>query len=386
VIQRSTIVRALAAAALAAFIAAPTARAENLTKATEALLKEAKMGPEVLTGLDAELAVPQAWIDGAKKEGLVKIRLTTAERLFAKAWQVFAARYPGIEHEYVRGIGHERAVAALLAFKNGTYVSDVVSSFDVLQDEYEKAGALARIDDLPTYKGIPAEYASPKGLFTAYRLQHWCIGYNPQKLKKAELPKTWGELVESPRWSNGRVGMAVNANVWIPPLAGLYGDKWADDYMTAIFDKLKPQLRKERLSMIPQLNSLGEFDLGIPAGDFIYKVVQKRGMSIDFHCPEPVPATVAPIGILAGNPHPNASKLFVNWVLSKEGQLALHVHDSQIPAHNGMPAEKFLPYPAELAGKKRAPGTAAVVANIPNIMGKWHKLWISAGGAKIGGD
>jgi hypothetical protein len=51
-----------------------------------------------------------------------------------------------------------------------------------------------------------------------------------------------------------------------------------------------------------------------------------------------------------------------------------------------MPAEKFLPYPAEIAGKKLAPGTAEVVANIPNIMGKWHKLWISAGGAKIEGD
>ena len=115
---------------------------------------------------------------------------------------------------------------------------------------------------------------------------------------------------------------------------------------------MKPQIRKERLSMLPQLNNLGEFDLGLPAGDFIYKVQQDRGMDINVHFPEPVPTTAAPVGILAGNPHPNAARLFVNWLLSKEGQIAMHVYDAEIPSHTGLPAERFQPYPKELAGKK----------------------------------
>ena len=132
--------------------------------------------------------------------------------------------------------------------------------------------------------------------------------------------------------------------------------------------------------MLPQLNHLGEYDLGVPAGDFIYKVQQNRGMDIDVHFPEPVPNTAAPIGIISNNPHPNAARLFVNWVLSKEGQIALHVHDEEIPSHAGLPAERFQPYPKELAGKKIAPSSAAVVRSIPGLMEKWHKLWVASGG------
>jgi hypothetical protein len=121
-------IRPLAAAAAALLCASAPLHAENLTKATRDLLAEAKLDPSIMAGLDQELAVPQAMIDGAKKEGLIKIRLTVAEKLFDKVWKVFAARYPGIDYEYVRGIGPERAVVALVAFKRGTYVSDVVGS------------------------------------------------------------------------------------------------------------------------------------------------------------------------------------------------------------------------------------------------------------------
>jgi iron(III) transport system substrate-binding protein len=376
--------RLLAAAAAALLCASAPLHAENLTKATQALLAEAKLDPSIMAGLDQELAVPQAMIDGAKKEGLIKIRLTVAEKLFDKVWKVFAARYPGIDYEYVRGIGPERAVVALVAFKRGTYVSDVVGSFDVLLDEYEKANALGKIDDLPAWKNPPDEFKAWN--FAAYRQEHWGLGWNTKKVKREELPKTWDDLIANPRWHNGKVGMAVNANTWLPSLAGVYGEKWAEDYMNAIFTKVKPQIRKERLSMLPQLNHLGEFDLGLPAGDFIYKVQQDRGMDINVHFPEPVPNTAAPVGIIAGNPHPNASRLFVNWLLSKEGQIAMHVHDEEIPSHTGLPADKFQPYPKELAGKKIARSSAAVVRSIPGLMEKWHKLWVAAGGAVEGGN
>jgi iron(III) transport system substrate-binding protein len=372
------------ALAVAALFLAPLANAQNMTDATRKLLQEAKLEPSILSGLDQELAVPQAMIDGAKKEGLLRVRLTVAERLFDKVWQVFAARYPGIKYEYVRGIGPERAVVALVAFKRGTIISDVVGSFDVLLDEYEKAGALAKIDDLPAWKNPLAEFRASN--FAAYRQEHWGVGWNTKKVKREELPKTWEDIVNNPRWHNGKIGMAVNANTWIPPLAGVYGQKWAEDYMEAIFAKVKPQLRKERLSMLPQLNHLGEYDLGIPAGDFIYKVQMDRGMDISVHFPEPVPNTAAPIGIISNNPHPNAARLFVNWVLSKEGQIALHVHDEEIPSHTGLPKERFQAYPKELEGKKVAPSSAAVVRSIPALMEKWHKLWVAAGGQVEGGN
>ena len=38
---------------------------------------------------------------------------------------------------------------------------------------------------------------------------------------------------------------------------------------------------------------------------------------------EGMPLTLAPVGILAGGPHPNAAKLFIDFILSQEGQRLL---------------------------------------------------------------
>ena len=40
-----------------------------------------------------------------------------------------------------------------------------------------------------------------------------------------------------------------------------------------------------------------------------------------------MPVSVIWVGILKGNPSPNASLVFANWLLSKEGQLAEKVYD-----------------------------------------------------------
>lgn len=376
-----TILTVLAAAALAA---AWPARAETFTPATTKLLADLKLDAAILAGLDRELAVPASWIEGARREGLVKVRTTAADPRFARAWGVFEARYPFLKYEHVRGIGRERAVVPLMAYKQGTFVSDVVSSIEALEDEYRKAGALIDLRELPGYANVEAFYTAPDGVAVSYRKQHYCMTYDPAKQKRSDLPKTWDDLVGDPRWRNGRVGMAVNVHTWIAPLWGIKGDAWAEGYMDRIFREMKPQLRKERLAMLPQLTSLGEFELGVPITDLIVAVNTARGMSVSFHCPDIVPMTAPHMAILKGTPRLNAAKLFVNWVLSKEGQLAMHWADAHIPVHRDLNRREFVPFPDAVLGKRFAPQDARVLAKIPEIAKRWQTYWIAGGGAPGG--
>jgi iron(III) transport system substrate-binding protein len=364
---------ALAALALAAVV--PAASAQTITAETRKLLADLKLGPEVLAGLDAELAVPQAWIDGAKKEGTLKVRFPSEEKRFYEMAEVFKARYPGIEIEYTRGTGQARATAPLIAFKRGTYLADVLTSWDPMEDEYRAANALDRLEDLPAYKTVPQEYNAEGGIGVAFRLQHYCIGYNTKKVKKSELPKTWDDLLTDKRWHNGRIGMAQNVHVWLGVLWAAKGTDWVNNYIEKTFTVVKPQQRKENLRAYLKLMSLGEYDLGIPAGDFIIRELEDEGMPISMHCPDMIPASAGWLGIMRGNPHPNGAKLFSNWILSKEGQIAGYRANSNIPAHRDLRRREFLPYPDEMEGRKLVVRTPAAQANMENITAAWGRYW-----------
>ena len=59
----------------ATVLAAIPVSAAELPKSTQAMLKELKLYPSILSGLDQELAVPQEWIDAAKQETTRQKRL-----------------------------------------------------------------------------------------------------------------------------------------------------------------------------------------------------------------------------------------------------------------------------------------------------------------------
>ena len=368
----------IALAALAAPIAAAEAPTPSLKKALEAL----KLGPETMAGVERELAVPPAWVDGAKKEGTVRVRLNISPADFAPIGKAFAERYPGVSVDYALAVGRARGMDPLLAFKNGAFISDVVYGFDTLHREFEKAKALLDLRDLPTFGSISEKYRDPNGLSIAFTLTFWCLAYNTEKVKKVDLPKTWDDLITSPRFRNGAVGMASRPNLWLSNLWGVKGDAWTDHYMAAVFSTLRPQLRKESQSGLLTLLNLGEFDVAIPAyPDGVLRRVEK-GAKIGFHCPEPVPSAYNSFGILPGNPHLNASRLFINWYLSKEGQIVAYHAAGLIPAHKDLVRPEFFPYYDTIAGKADAPYTQRVLDKTSKIVEKWNELWMKSSGPK----
>ena len=61
------------AALLIGALAISPAVADDLPKSTVKMMQEKKLDLKLLDGLDKELAMPQAWIDGAKKEKVLRV-------------------------------------------------------------------------------------------------------------------------------------------------------------------------------------------------------------------------------------------------------------------------------------------------------------------------
>jgi iron(III) transport system substrate-binding protein len=346
------------------------------------MLIELKKPESLLDGLDRELAVPQAWLDGARKEGALTINGTWDANEFRKMMAPFAERYPFVKAREQRGDRQDRVIKPLMAYTSGRVTTDVIGGVGSRFAMFEQAGAAMDLRDLPGWDNIPDGAKAANGLWIAQRLRYWCMAYNTSLIDKSELPKRWDDLVTSPRLFDRKIGLVDRPNLWLAQLLAVRGKEWTRDYMEKLFATVKPQLRKEGANAMVSLAVAGEFQISMPSASDRVVGLMARKAPVGWHCPEPVPAAVTGMLILNGNPHPFASKLFVNWLVSKEGQIAQYLADFNPPAHKDLQTRDFVELGEEVEGKHAA---FAREEDVPWLLDAWSARWTKGGGVKTKG-
>lgn len=76
----------------------------------------------------------------------------------------------------------------------------------------------------------------------------------------------------------------------------------------------------------------------------------------------------------------NASKIFINWLLSKEGQLSEHFVNKVAPLHRDLQRPEFVSFIDQTIGKELSyQDTAAELQISPKLEEFWNELWLSGG-------
>jgi iron(III) transport system substrate-binding protein len=378
--RQSSLVYSLTIAA-AGLIAVSGARAADLPQATKKILKELKVYESVLADANQELVVPAAWIAGAKKEGVLKMVNTHSLKDFNRMIAPFKERYPFIKFNYSRGAYQARTTRMMIAIKSGNFSSDIAMDFGGYYTQFHKAGMLADMRELPNFTKVEQDARAKDGTWIAHRRQYWCVSYNTNLIQKANLPKTWDGFLDDPRWRGGKIAVGNRPQLWILMLWGYHGPDYAKRLMARLFNEVKPQTRKEGMNALVSLTIAGELPLAIPASEYRVVRSQEKGAPVGYHCPEPVPATMAQMGIFKGNPHMNASRLYVNWLLSKEGQIAQYYASRSVPIHQGLQMREFVPFADEILGKKIALRHPKLIQEVSvQVQKLWGDHWATATG------
>jgi ABC-type Fe3+ transport system substrate-binding protein len=344
---------ALPLLASAALLVAGAVRAET-PPAAKALMARMQLAPEIARDWESDQAVPPAWLDGAKTEGKLRIAGSWDGKIFRDMTRPFAERYPFVKLDYQRGSNDTRVRAIVIAYGEGRILTDLVTGIDSSLNDFRSMDALADLRDLPNLANIPEAMRSSDGSWASARLRYWCFAYNPTLISAAEMPRRWEDLPTNAKLGGGRLALWRGVASWLLPLWHFRGAAWATDYVRALFTQVQPQRRKEGSRALVNLVAAGEFDASLAAAEFQVKDRAEKGAPVGFHCPDVVPIAASTLGVLKGNPDINASRLFLNWLLSKEGQLSQYGIEGAPPIHKDLQGKGFMPFPDEVAGKQIA--------------------------------
>lgn len=358
------------------------AGAANLPKATQKALAKLKLDASLLNGLDKELDVPKAWLDGAAKEKEVVILGTWSNRQFPGMTAPFKERYPFVNLRYHRSGTSARGIKVLIALREGRVITDVTTAVADSYFVFAKMKALADLRELPGYRNVPSALAARDGTWAAHKLSYRCMAYNTDRVKKADLPKTWDDLLSNPRWRGGKIALSNHPNSWLLSLWSGKGEKWGTDFTRRLFAQVRPQQRKEGMTATTALTVAGEFDANIPAPEWRAKSYVKKGAPLGYHCPTPVPVNLSQIVMLEKAKNKNGARLFINWILSREGQFMQYAKSFAVPVHSALRSPRFLAFAETITGKRQIIRDDAMLGS--DMHKRMLKLWKSSWTSPVG--
>ena len=291
--------------------------------------------------LPARAAEDWAAVDAAaKKEGKLSfyhnLRPVGVEPLLAE----FRKAHPGIDTEQIR-LGSAPLIERFRTeFSAGRNLADAVLTFP--DDTYfvgvDKTGWAAEWTP-PELAAFPKRVNHDNKAFAVNTSRNVLI-WNKQRVKPADAPKEWSALWD-PKWK-GRVGMDPPwRSIAVQGLVAL----WQKQGITDAAEKLQANDVRlfEGSAGVFQAVLRGDVMIGTLA-DLPLEPGLEDGAPIGFVYPESGTAiNDGYVMVNAKAPHPNAGKVFVNWLLSARGQAVLQERGGLPVTRPGVPASKFIP-------------------------------------------
>jgi len=280
----------------------------------------------------------------------------------------FTARYPGVKVTVVRTtaqVAYQRLSAEL---KNQTLECDVFSSTDPGHDEtLKQKGLLAHY--------VPQNDAGLSPAFRAFDKDGYyhsttgglvLIAYNTAKVTANDAPKNWPDLL-TPRWNRqiavGHPAFSGFVGTWVLAMRKLYG--W--EYFEAL-EKNRPQVGRSIIDTTTMLTA-GERLVGASSSTATLHAADNGNPLAVVHPTDGSLLIVAASAIMANAPHPNAARLFMEFLQSEE---VAHLSVEQR-------AESLRPEVIPLPGAKPFSdvkafqlSVAEILKGIPEVIEQWR--------------
>jgi ABC-type Fe3+ transport system substrate-binding protein len=284
-------------------------------------------------------------VEAAKKEGQVTIYHTRGP--FDKVFGEFTKRFPALKPVSVSGRGGDLVARIMSERRAGKFLADIyLGSTGTPLEALYPAKLLEPIAPLLLMPEVrePAHwfgkrhhYGDPerKFIFVFEGVVRSDMAYNSTLVDAKEFTSYWDLL--RPKWKGKIAAME-------PKLPGFptgllqfayYHPDMGGKFLRQLFGEMDITLSRDSRQLVDWL-AVGKFAIAIAPSASDLQAAMKPGLPLARFEPRAfkegiyMRATQGSLSVLNRPPHPQATKLFVNWLLSREGQTHYQNHFARI--------------------------------------------------------
>jgi iron(III) transport system substrate-binding protein len=307
--------------------------------------------------------------EAAKKEGeltwyIAHYTSETSERF----GRTFTEKYPGVKVNVVRTTAQVAYQRLSQDIQSNVANCDVFATTDIGHCVSLKQRGL-----LMSYRPQGVEQIAPvfrdvdkDGQFHTTSATFVSILHNTNKVKLEDAPKSWKGLLD-PKWINqvsvGHPGFSGFVGIWTVQMKKLFG--WS--YFETLA-KHKPQIGRSIIDTVTMLTS-GERMVAAGPGGLAY-LQASRGNPVGVIIPEEGAVLMSsPTSIMKNTRRPNAAKLFVEFLHSKEAaEIAKDEYGS--PLRTDVDPRPGVLRVTEM--KLIQPSVDEIVKGVPEVIEQWR--------------
>ena len=295
---------------------------------------------------------------GAKKEGEVAVYSSLISEDLAALSAAFEKKY-GVKVKGWRAGSEKVLQRAITEARANRHDADVIETNGPELESLYRERILQPLKS-PHLKDLVPQALRPHGHWVGERITMFVQSYNTQLVKKEDLPRKYSDLA-NPRWK-GKLGIEAEDEDWFATAVKAEGEVAGLKTFREIGRVNGFSVRKGH-TLLAGLVASGEIPFALTTYSHGAEKMKQKGAPVDWYAIEPAIGRANGIAIVRRPAHPHAAALFVDFVLSPEGQRILE-KGGYVPANLKVenPAQKL-------------PLRFVDPAVVLDEDAKWKKLW-----------
>lgn len=291
--------------------------------------------PKSLQQIPVKASYEVEWekaLAAGKKEGVVVVYSIMEPTVRDVMRKTFKDKY-GIDLEFVTGRGTELLGRARVERSNGLFLADVLMGGPTTCLTFKEAGALDPIETAVILPEVKDSKFWSGGGFHFFDKDHYTMAYWVTQgsnwiintdLVKPEEASSYKDLLNA-KWKGkmtlvdptltGSGNQLVGINMW---------ELMGEEYVRSLAKQDIAITRDLRLHV--ESVARGKYPIGLAADPEVRISFQREGAPISEITPIEGGSKIAGaggLGIFNKQPHPGATKIFINWLLSQDGQTVI---------------------------------------------------------------